>query len=104
MSNFHFCSLGIHQFSPDIICDVCQRKGDSTGLAYSCSSCEIELCPTCWSKLSDKLPDKRHVHKLYLRKRNFICDICHENKPNTKRLSMYCSNCDYDICMKCYLG
>ena len=61
MPKFHFCSLGIHQFSPNITCDVCKRKGDSSGMAYSCTSCDIELCGTCYSRLSDKLPNSRHI-------------------------------------------
>ena len=103
MPKFHFCTLGIHPFSSDIICDVCKRKGDSAGLTYSCTSCEIELCENCYNQL-DNLPNNRHNHSLLLRKRNFICDICHLNEPKVKRLSMYCSSCDYDICMKCYLS
>jgi len=98
----HSHPIAPQNFSNGIYCDVCRRPGGIfRGVCYSCPSCNIDICQGCYNQLR-MINDNKHYHKLYLEKRNFICNVCRGRYPNSD--SMYCSACDYDICMKCYIS
>ena len=81
-------------------CDMCKRLGDGT-ICYSCRQCDMDICQICCNKLLCAPQKNRHQHQLYLTKRqNWRCDLCQQRGQN---LSMYCSMCDYDCCIDCYI-
>ena len=81
-------------------CDMCKRLGDGT-ICYSCRQCDMDICQICCNKLLCAPQKNRHQHQLYLTKRqNWNCDLCRKRGQN---LSMYCSMCDYDCCIDCYI-
>ena len=81
-------------------CDMCKRLGDGT-ICYSCRQCDMDICQICCNKLLCAPQKNRHQHQLYLTKRqNWRCDLC---QKRGETLSMYCSKCDYDCCIDCYI-
>ena len=60
----------------------------------------MDICQICCNKLLCS-PQKNRHHQLYLTKReNWHCDLCQKRGQN---ISMYCSKCDYDCCIDCYI-
>ena len=87
-------------FNSNYICDMCKRRGDGS-MCYACRLCDMDICQYCCSKLLYAPQKNRHQHQLYLTKRNnWVCDLC---RGRNKTLSMYCSICDYDCCIDCYI-
>ena len=81
-------------------CDICKRLGDEI-ICYSCRTCDMDICQICCNKLLCAPQKNRHQHQLYLTKReNWHCDLCQKRGQN---ISMYCSKCDYDCCIDCYI-
>ena len=98
----HKHPIAPQQFHEPLICDLCLLQGGSThGMCFSCRLCDIDLCEGCYNQLI-LCPNNKHNHILYLAKRNYICNICGNSFKNN--ISMYCSFCDYDVCMNCYIS
>ena len=49
-----------------------------------------------------------HIHSLSLIRRvnnkSWICDNCNQTYKNNTKLLFYCSLCDYNLCIKCYMN
>ena len=103
-------------------CKKCGIQFNDKQAKYYCSICDFNLCDKCFTE-KKLYPLKEynheqiklkiykfpiHEHKLiYCRTSRFndilsqwVCDIC-EKMYNYKIWSFYCTNCDYDICLKC---
>ena len=103
-------------------CKECSNQFNNKHAKYYCSLCDFNLCENCFTEKrmyplkefyheQTKLQIYKfpiHEHKLiYCRTSRFddritqwVCDICEKNY-NYKIWSFYCTNCDYDICLKC---
>ena len=98
----HKHPIAPQQFHKGLGCDLCYLMGDTShGKCYSCRFCDIDLCEGCYNQLI-LCPKNKHNHILYLTKRDYGCNICRKLFQNT--ISMYCSSCDYDVCMNCYIS
>ncbi len=75
-----------------IICQKCKKynKGNvHNNTFYKCNTCEINLCPICYSN-----HDKKHYILNYDDK-NLIC------KKHNKQFTQYCYLCKKNICIYC---
>ena len=104
------------------VCNICREKYSKDESTYYCSLCDFDVCNCCIGILK-KYPLKQFYHQqtnlkyftfnfhehrmIYCRtSRNFnslstwFCDKCKKEYSN-KIWSFYCTNCDYDICLKC---
>ena len=104
------------------ICNICKKNYSQEESTYYCSLCDFDVCNCCIG-ISKKYPLKQFYHQqtnlkfftfsfhehrmIYCRtSRNFEslssweCNICKKVYSN-KIWSFYCTNCDYDICLKC---
>ena len=98
----HSHTLGRQTFTKNIFCDICDREGGNPGaICYSCPSCDIDICEGCYNQVMMIDPNMKHNHELKFEKKNFICDLCDNTYNNT--VSMSCSRCDFDICLKCFI-
>lgn len=109
------------------ICNLCFQENNSEIPTYYCTKCDYDVCGNCMKKLSDeekypllyykysnnnnitKINNKNHSHPLIYcitsRNRNpisWICNKCHRNYKEGS-WSFYCSLCDYDLCVNCYI-
>ena len=75
-----------------IICQKCKKYNKSNvhnNTFYKCNTCEINLCPICFSN-----HDKKHCIINYDDK-NYIC------KKHNKQFTQYCSLCKKNLCIYC---
>ena len=101
------------------ICNICKKKYSKDESTYLCSICDFDVCNCCIG-ISKKYPLKQFYHKINYftfsfhehrmiycwTSKNFkslsslYCNKCKKEYSN-KIWSFYCTNCDYDICLKC---
>ena len=97
----HKHPLSSQQFHEPLKCDLCGLKGGPNhGICFSCPSCDIDFCEGCFNQLN-LCPNNKHDHFLVLERRNYKCDKCGNNYND--KVSIYCSNCDFDVCLNCYI-
>ena len=104
------------------ICNLCNKNYLKDDTTYHCSLCNFDVCNCCIGKIK-KYPLKPfyheqtklqsfefpcHEHKMiycrtsrnYNKLTEWICNLCRVDYGD-KIWSFYCTNCDYDICLKC---
>ena len=109
-------------------CNLCSKQNESSIATYSCTKCEYNMCENCMRIRSDeqkypffsdgerldydikKVEMKIHNHPLVycITSRNRIptcwfCDSCSKNY-GIQDWSFFCSVCNYDICIQCYIN
>ena len=106
----------------DWTCKKCNQKFHEKIPKYFCSLCDYSICENCFNgkkmyPLQEYYHEQTelkiykfpfHEHKLiYCRTSRsddrlspWLCDLC-SNNYNYKIWSFYCTQCDYDICLKC---
>ena len=84
-------------------CSMCKKKIEGQE-GYKCKNCPLSLCMECVNKIiTESKRESLHIHDLLLKyKKGWVCDICKIQYKN--KASFSCTNCDYDLCEKCYLG
>ena len=99
---FHKHPLNYQEYSKDE-CNICQNQIINKS-GYKCNLCSIVLDSECYNKLMYGKKNKfLHSHPLLLIKlSSWACDIC-DNKFKNK-CSFHCDPCNFDACIKCYLG
>ena len=106
----------------DWTCKKCNGKFQDKIPKYFCSLCDYNICENCFNN-KKMYPLKEYYHEqtklkiykfpfhdhklIYCRTSRFddrisqwLCDLCSKNY-NYKIWSFYCTECDYDICLKC---
>ena len=82
-------------------CKICEQKiGGKEG--YKCKVCSLVLCLDCINNIYYGQKKKSlHSHDLILQNRsNWKCNICKKKKGNA---SFYCTQCDFDVCVECFI-
>ena len=101
----HPHQLILKPFSYNLVCDACRKNGGTTGeQSFHCQLCDIDICKNCANKLK-AVQNSKHVHQLTMIKKrggSFTCDGCNEKFFDTA--SMNCANCNFNLCLKCYLA
>ena len=104
------------------ICNLCRNNYSKEELTYYCSLCDFDVCNCCigiikkyplkqlyheQTKLKDfKFPCHKHkmiycrTSRNYNKNTTWICNLCKKNYSD-KIWSFYCTECDFDICLKC---
>ena len=109
-------------------CNLCLEKYKNSEPTYYCTMCDYNICMNCMAKISDeqKYPFfsdglcldyeittvnvKCHNHPLIycITSRTRIptlwnCNLC-KKSYGIECWSFFCSVCDYDICLECYIN
>ena len=81
-------------------CNICENL--INGNAYSCVSCDLNLCQNCGNRLLIGQPNTTvHMHQLQgIKGNSWKCDVC--KKKYNDCLSFNCANCNFDCCTNCY--
>ena len=103
LSNFslyHSHPLNLINVNKNCKCNICEIL--LNGNAYSCVSCDLNICQNCGNRLINGKPNTSvHMHQLQgIKGKNWKCDVC--KKIYVDCLSFNCENCNFDCCTNCY--
>jgi hypothetical protein len=103
LSNFslyHSHPLNLINVNKNCKCNICEIL--LNGNAYSCVSCDLNICQNCGNRLLNGKPNTSvHMHQLQgIKGKNWKCDVC--KKIYVDCLSFNCENCNFDCCTNCY--
>ena len=98
---FHKHPLNYQEYLNDE-CNICQNQILNKS-GYKCNYCSLVLDSECYNKLLYGNKKKfLHTHPLFLiLKMEWKCDVCNNTFKN--KYSFNCNQCDFDVCIKCYM-